>query len=427
VTLLKSSAINGLAVGVRMATAFGLNKVLALAVGPSGYAVIGHFQNAVSMLTTAAGGAIAAGVTKFTAEYADDETRQRAVWRTAGSISTWFTVVTSVITILLSRQLAGWLLDNTDFAGVFIWLGAALGLLTLNSLLLAILNGKKETGRYVTIAILASIIGLLGTGTLALLGGLYGALVALAINQAIVVLVTLCVCFRAPWFRIRYLWGKIDPAVARNLGKYALMALTSATVVPVTQILIRNHLAERFGWEAAGHWQAVSKISELYLMLIVNTLSLYYLPRLAQIKSSNELKREIRDTYKIVLPVTIIGAAAIWALRNFIVVMLFAPGFLPMTNLFPWQLLGDIMKIGSWILAYIMIGQSLPRTYIVTEVVFCGLHLMLVWLTTQTFGLRGAPIAYAICYALYWITMLRVVSSHLRRMEIQAPKALAAA
>lgn len=84
-TLLKTSALNGIAVGVRMLTALGLNKVLAYSVGPSGYAVIGQFQNFVSMLTTFASGAINTGVTKYTAEYSDDEARQRMVWRTAGA------------------------------------------------------------------------------------------------------------------------------------------------------------------------------------------------------------------------------------------------------------------------------------------------------------------------------------------------------
>jgi PST family polysaccharide transporter len=418
VTLLKTSALNGIAVAVRMLTALGLNKVLAYSVGPSGYAVIGQFQNFVSMLTTFASGAINTGVTKYTAEYSDDEARQRMVWRTAGSIAVWCTGLSTVVIVILHRQLALWLLNDSRFGTVFIWLGATLGLLALNSLLLAILNGKKEIKRYVTVTIAGSLVGLLVTGSLAMLGGLYGALVALAINQSIVVFVTLFLCYRAPWFRLKDLWGAIDPQVARNLGKYTLMALTSAAVVPVSQILIRNQLADSFGWEAAGHWQAVSKISELYLMLLVSTLSLYYLPRLAEIKAAQELKKEILSTYRIVLPATLLGAAAIYFLRDFITLTLFAPSFLPMRDLFLWQVVGDIMKIGSWILAYVMIGQSLTRAYIVTEVMFSGGLVLLVWIATKFYGLQGAPMAYATCYGLYWITMVAIIGNHLKRMSI---------
>ncbi|MEL6948786.1 MAG: DegT/DnrJ/EryC1/StrS family aminotransferase [Pseudomonadota bacterium] len=70
----------------KMLTLLGLNKILAIYVGPAGYAVLGQFQNAVQMITTLASGAINTGVTKYTAEYGEDAPRQHAVWRTAGTI-----------------------------------------------------------------------------------------------------------------------------------------------------------------------------------------------------------------------------------------------------------------------------------------------------------------------------------------------------
>lgn len=417
-TLLKTSALNGIAVGIRMLTALGLNKVLAYSVGPSGYAVIGQFQNFLSMLTTLAGGAMSQGVTKYTAEYNGDVDRQNLVWQTAGTIAGWCTGVASLLILLLHRQLASWLLHDEQYGSVFIWLGFTLMLLALNSLLLAILSGKKEVKLFVLVTISGSIVGLLVTGSLALLWGLHGALVALAINQSIVVIITLLLCFRTPWFRVRALFGGIDPLMARNLGKYALMALTSAAVVPASQIIIRNLLVRDFGWEVAGHWQAVSKISELYLMMLVSTLSLHYLPRLAEIKSGTELKQEILGTYRVVLPAAILGAGLIYFLRDFITIALFAPSFTPMRDLFFWQVLGDVMKIGSWILAYVMIGHSLTRQYILTEIGFSGALVMIVSMATKRYGISGAPLAYFLCYSLYWVAMAWIVRDHINKLAI---------
>ena len=50
-TLLKTSALNGIAVLTRVGTALLLNKILAVHVGPAGYAVIGQFQSLVGMVT----------------------------------------------------------------------------------------------------------------------------------------------------------------------------------------------------------------------------------------------------------------------------------------------------------------------------------------------------------------------------------------
>ena len=56
--LLKTSVLNGLAVLIKTATMFLLNKILAVYVGPAGYAAIGQFQYFIQMITTFAGSAV---------------------------------------------------------------------------------------------------------------------------------------------------------------------------------------------------------------------------------------------------------------------------------------------------------------------------------------------------------------------------------
>ena len=93
-TLIKTSLLNAIAVVIKMLTILGINKILAVYVGPTGYAALGQFQNAVQMITTFGSGAINTGVTKYTAEYFEDEAAQRKVWQTGGTIA----LVGSVIT-----------------------------------------------------------------------------------------------------------------------------------------------------------------------------------------------------------------------------------------------------------------------------------------------------------------------------------------
>ena len=46
--LIKVSLFNGFAVVIKVFVAIVLNKILAIYVGPAGYAIIGHFQNIFS-------------------------------------------------------------------------------------------------------------------------------------------------------------------------------------------------------------------------------------------------------------------------------------------------------------------------------------------------------------------------------------------
>jgi PST family polysaccharide transporter len=420
VTLIKTTLLNGIAVLVRMLTLLGLNKILAIYVGPAGYAVLGQFQNAVQMITTLASGAINTGVTKYTAEYHEEEEKQRAVWRTAGTISLTGSLLTAMLVIIFNRTLAEWFLKDQELASVFLWFAAALGFFVFNTLFLAILNGKKEIMRYVAANIAGSLFSLVVTATMAIQLGVYGALVALAIYQSLSFFVTLILVYNASWFRLEYLVGRIDSTVARNLAGYTLMALTSAMCVPLSHILIRNYLGETLGWDFAGYWEAMWRLSAAYLMLVTTTLGVYYLPRLSELKGLHEIRREILQGYKIILPVATGCAATMYVFRDLIIGLLFTAEFAPMAELFAWQLVGDTFKIGSWILAYLMLGKAMTKLFVISEVTFAALFVVLTVQFVEVFGLRGVAMAHATNYLIYWSLMAAIIPRALRQSDSDA-------
>lgn len=416
-SLVKTSLLNGIAVAVKVASALVLNKILAVYVGPAGYAIIGQFQNAVSIVVSLAGGVVATGVTKATAQHYDDEARQHAVWQTAIRFSLVASLIAGTSLLFLGNWMSEWLLHRADMSSVFVWLALTLPAMAANNLLLAIVNGKKEVGIYVIANIIGSLLSLLVIGLLAYYFGLYGALVAFTINPAIVLLSTATMVARRDWFKAKSLWGQLNRSALRELSGFGLMGLTSALTMPITLMLIRDHLATDLGLTAAGYWQASWKISEIYLMLVTTTLSVYYLPRLAEIRTAPELKTEIIKVYRFVMPIVIVGAVTIYLLRDFIIHVLFTQDFLHMRVLFPWQLAGDVIKIGSWVLAYIMLGRAMVKVFVITEIAFSILFVVLSWLLVAQFGLIGVSMAYAINYCCYWVGMGYLVRNEMQRME----------
>ena len=249
--LIKTSALNSVAVIIKMATMLVLNKVLAYLIGPTGYVAIGNFQNAIQMITKLGSGAINTGVVKYTAEYHNEEDKQKLLWRTAGSITAILSLVASLLILLFNRSLSIWFLKDEQYSIVFIWLSVSLFFLTLNSLLLAILNGKKEIKKYVTINIVGSLFSLIVTIFMAYFIGLKGALIAMAINQSLACIVSIALFSKIKWFKLSFLYGKIDVPTTTKLSKFALMAMVTAICMPGSQILIRNHLGDTFGLELA--------------------------------------------------------------------------------------------------------------------------------------------------------------------------------
>ncbi|RCL29122.1 O-antigen translocase [Pseudomonas sp. AFG_SD02_1510_Pfu_092] len=404
-TLIKTSLLNAIAVFVKMATLLGLNKVLALYVGPAGYAAIGQLQNAVTMFTTLASGAVSTGVTKYTAEFADRPDEQHRLWRTAGTLSLLVSCVLAILIVALRAPLAGWFFNDQALAPVLVWFAATLVFFAFNSLLLGILNGKKDVQRYVLANILGSLISLVVTCALTIRLGLYGALVSLAVYQSLSFVATLVICMRTSWFRPGDFIGALDRQSLSRLAKFALMAVVTACSLPVCHVFIRDYLGTEFGWDHAGYWEAMWRLSTAYLMLITTTLAVYYLPRLSELCEANELRREIIQGYKLILPLTVAAGLVIYLLRDFIIHVLFSESFLPMRDLFAWQMVGDSLKVVSWLMAYLMLGKALTRLYLVTEILSTlSLYALTVYFT-QLWGYEQVTLAYAANYLLYGIVM----------------------
>ncbi|MFN4367981.1 MAG: O-antigen translocase [Acinetobacter sp.] len=412
--LLRTSVLNGVAVLIKTITMFVLNKILAVYLGPTGYAAIGQFQNFIQMVTTFAGSAINTAVVKYTAEYHEDESKQRAIWKTAGSIIFLFSLIFAFLILIFQGQLSLYIFHSLKYQTVFIWFAVFLIFFNFNTLFLAILNGKKEILKLVLANIAGSLFALIITSVLAIKLHLYGALVALSIYQSIAFIVTLFLCYRANWFKFSSLLGKIDLEITKKFSSFILMALVSAICVPLSQILIRAYLTQEFSLAYAGYWEAMIRLSTVYLMLVTTTLGVYYLPRLSELNKIDEIKKEVYLGYKFLFPLTVIGGIIVFVLRDWIINLLFTPSFAPMQDLFFWQMMGDALKIGSWILAYLMLSKAMTKLYISTEIIFTLSLIALTYVCTQFFGFKGVSIAHLINYGMYWIVISLFIFKQLK-------------
>jgi PST family polysaccharide transporter len=135
-------------------------------------------------------------------------------------------------------------------------------------------------------------------------------------------------------------------------------------------------------------------------------LTLYFLPKLSVSKSTKETKDIFLSYYKSMLPLFAVGLVGIYLLRDFIIKLIFSDEFLPMSDLFVWQLLGDFLKVGSLILGYQFFAKKLTKAFIITEIgSVVILYLSSVFLIDE-YGVEGAVMAHSFTYLLYWIVLV---------------------
>jgi len=404
--LIKTSFLTGISTVIKIISSFVVNKLVAVYAGPSGIAIIGQFQNFIAIIMTFATGAVNAGTTKYIAEYNDNNHKRTNILSTSFLISLICSLLFAVLLIFFKGKISHYFFKNTQYSSIIFIFGFTLAFFSLNTFLLSVLNGFREIKKLTIINISSSIIGLLLTIFFISAFKLYGALLSLVTSQTVVFFVTVFFVSNCDWFQLDYFLKGFERESFIKLGKYSLMAITSALTVPVSQIIARNYIADHLSLDAAGFWQGIAKISDVYLLIITSSLSVYYLPRLSEIKNNSDLRKELFNGYKIILPIVALMALGIYIFRDFIIKILFTDKFLAMSKLFGYQLIGDFFKIASWLLGYIMVAKAMTKYYIATEIIFSSCYVLLTIVLVNNFGLIGVTQAFMINYIVYLIVMI---------------------
>ncbi|MDP2636861.1 MULTISPECIES: O-antigen translocase [unclassified Pseudoalteromonas] len=419
-TLLKTSVLSFIATAVKMLAALVINKVVAVLVGPSGLALMGQLQNFIQIAMTAAQGGINQGVVKHTAEYSVANKTTECLFSTA-TITSFFTATGAGIAIcIFSGQLADYFLKNRDFTYIFILFGFSIVFFVLNQLLLSIINGLKQIKTFISINIAQSVFSLIFTLVMIYLLGLEGVFIAMVTNQSIILLVLIWSIRHHALLKLSAFRKGFDKVEAKKLFKFSAMTLTSAAVAPISHLIVRDYLGNNLSWQDAGYWQAIWYISSMYLMVVTTTLGIYYLPKLAELTCKKEIKKELINGYKIILPIVVVMALLIYVLRDFIIQVLFSKEFAPMSELFKWQLIGDVIKLASWLLSYVMLAKAMTKLFIATEIVFSVGFVFLTQYFVGLYGLNGVTYAYALNYSVYFMVVAFIALNYLRNKKLNS-------
>lgn len=412
--LVRTSLLSFASTVLKMLAGLSISKTLAVVSGPAGIALVGQFQNFVQIALTAAKGALDTGITKYTAEYGADEARRARLFSTAFRLSASSCAIVALLMLLAAEPLSRYLLHSPDHAYVLRLFGLTVALFVLNSLLLAIVNGLEEIRTYFLINIVQSLLTLLLTVGLIVWLGLDGALIALVTNQSIVLLILLWILRGHKTIKTAYFRLPFDRVEAIRLSKYSMMAAVSAVVSPLTSILVRDHIATALSINQAGYWQAMCYVSTVYLTIVTTSLSVYYLPRLAATSDRQALRAELVNGYQIIMPIVVAAALMLYFMRERVVHILFSDDFFPMLVLFRWMLIGDVVKLASWLLAYLMVAKAMTRAFIVTEIAFSFNFVLLAMILIGKYGLEGVAYAYVANYAIYWIAVAKLTYRYWR-------------
>ncbi|CAN5785731.1 N/A [soil metagenome] len=356
---------------VRLSCSFISIKITAIYLGPAGLALVAQFTNFVSLWQSVLGTGLNTAVVRLSSEYGLGTERRHRLLSTALIVAAVSTAVLALILILVSPWLSNWLLTDKKYTWAIVIAGLAIAAMVFNDLFQGALNAGREVGLLVLSASIAAVVGLLifvpAASTWGLSGGVFGSFLVYIATVGI----TMVLLWRkSTTLKFKDFFGPFDKVECKRIVGFYPMLIVSSTLAPLILILVRDTLVSELSLASAGIWQATWRLSEAYQMVITSSLSLYFMTRLGEVVNDpRRLHREIWRTLGAAMGITVVLALGIFILREQVVHIIFSREFLPVQDLLPLQLVGDVFKMGAWIFSMVLISLVRSRAYIALSVI----------------------------------------------------------
>lgn len=403
--LARTTLYSAASTSVRLLFSILSNKIMAFYLGPAGIGLLGQLASFQTIASSIASLGMSSVVVRFIA--GPEPEREKSSYLFAAIVITLImSGSTAGFVALFASNLSMILFGSNSVQGVVILCAVSLLASPLAALILAALNATWQIGLVTIFGILSSVLSvvLLSLGVFA--AGWKGALYASASCQLIIGLATLAL-FPALRRACNPKATEQTREHVRKLLSYTTMAVVSSIAAPVTVFLIRTMLIDRLSLDAAGKWQALWRISETYLSLVISVMSVYYIPRLSELRDDpDNLRNEIFRGFRLFVPAACFMAIVIYMLRNWIVAILFTEEFTEITALFAAQLSGDVLKVASWLLANLMLIRGMIFIYVTLEIMFSVLFYVLSNVMVSYLGLAGMGYSFAMVYAVYFAIVI---------------------
>lgn len=419
--LIKIASINSLAILIRIISGFLTSKAIAVFIGTEGMALVGNLRDFFSSVQSFSTLGFSNGIVKYVSEFKNKTVELTKTVSTVFYLTVFATLIVSIYCYLNAQHLSDILFTpNNDYSYVIKIMALALPLYAVNVVMLSILNGLSQFKRLLYINIFAQILAMFITLFLIWQKNLQGALIAVATAESVIFLVTLIGAYNQKYILKWIQWSALNFDSVKKLSAFSIMALFTALTLPLVKVAIRNHIIETQSLHDAGMWEAMNRISWYYLMFISTLLTLYLLPKFAEIDTKKEFRKEVFSFYKTIMPVFGIGLLIIYFLRSFIIKLVLTSEFAEVESLFFWQLLGDFIKVFSLVIAYQFLAKKMFWHYIVTE----ALSMLVLYFASiyfiKLYGAKGATIAHFVDYVFYLIFMIVIFwNSLFGKLEIE--------
>lgn len=293
--------------------------------------------------------------------------------------------LTVALPVALLAALAGILLGSavSGAAALAGWLAVIPGL--VNNYWL----GQQKRGRMLALALGTAALGLLA----AALAPERQVLWCLAASQAIPALVLLFMRrgVDRPRFR-RY---------SHPLRRYILPGLAIGILSPASLLAARGVIGDALSWHDAGVLQALWRLSDWVSGFAAGILAVHFLPRFSALRSSPELRGEMRRAARLTLLPAGAVLVAFFVFHRPLLALLYEPQFAASDGAVALLFAGSLLRIAAWIPLFALYAMRRTATISIGELFSLPLFAGLLYLAAERLSLELAGALWLAAYAAY--------------------------
>ena len=377
--------------------AFVINKLLAVFLPPAAFACVGQFMNWMSIGQATSSLAMQNGWVSLTAQNKDNLKNLHGVWRGGFRLTTFATIFTCIAAVIfcfvapLDKLLPGVHPRLAQAAILF----ALPGILATNMVAIcsAVMNGLGLVKLWALIQIVASLFQMLWVAFF-LYSGRLSVLSIIATQSVVAGIFAARVAARAGFNIKTFRESVLD--IREPWVSYAVMGLVPMIVAPLVLMFVRSLVGAELGWNAAGIWQGVYKISDFFASIFSAVLGVLILPRISREMTKHDFRREFYPIFARMMGFTLVFCTVLYFGRSLVVSILLSSTYAPAADYMPIQLLGDFFRSGAWCFGMVLIARRETKLFLIIEV---GANLLFAGATfagIKLFEMNGPMIAYAV-------------------------------
>ena len=390
---------------------FVVNKLLAVFLPPTAFACVGQFMNFMTIGQATSSLALQNGWVSLSAQNKNNLEQLRGVWRGGFRLTTFASIITFAVALVLCFTLP---LEKffpeihprlVQAAIIFALPGVfATNVITITS---SVMNGLGHYRRWVLINMVTSLWQMLWvafflyTGRLSVLSivatqsvvaGVFAAQIASRAGFSLNEIRKTALDIRAPWI------------------SYALMGIVPMVLSPVVLTFMRLTIGENLGWNAAGIWQGIWKISDFLTAFFSAILGVIILPKVSAMLTKSEFWGMFRPVLMKTMALALVAVAILYFGRSLLVTVMLSSAYAGAADYIPMQLLGDFFRVGGWALGLVLIARRETKKFLILEI--CSEFV----LASATYGFvklyefNGPMMAYALENFLTLVASFIIVS-----------------